>query len=957
MSDDDRLKRSVIGAGAGLAVGAGAVLALRPGLRKMLAHQVKSIGKGGSRAVASSAELPRTALQDAKAIRSALRRSGIDPRKARVGIIATPGTGKSTMARALEKELGVKSISLDKAKSSLKGRRAQSFIDSNFGGKVPQGSVLEQTHMPHASNMDQFDVVIKLERDADEVRRSILKRGKGAHQTDYIDYKTLQGEINESFNSLNGRHVRTRGGVDIKVRGKGGFQSERGRLNRARELGLDVERFKKLTQAQQLASLDRGKIIKPYGITNSFNLRKVFTDTALVTGGATGGAMYGYREKTSALSRDQKKKALIGAGLGIGTAAAITLARRPGLRAHLKAKYNTMFSSGEQQALAKLNISGKIPDASIQNARRMIRDLKRQGYTTAQIKKMRIGVVGSTGSGKSSLARAIEQELGATRMSLDEFISYNPLRAGNVNIDAAIKSKGGVKPGTVVEQSQLLHTGDPSHFDVIMKIERPAEDIKRGLIERGHAAVTADYVNISKAQTTVNEAFNTIGGKRRRLGQGVEMIVKPRGGKTAETLRVERARELGLNTEEFSRMSRRDQIQSLANRANKTGQSFRSHISSGALGQDLSVAGGLAVTGGAAGGYMSKESSARDRIDAVMSQIDSLEKRAFAGAAGAAAVGAIGGGAIGALAGGEGNRGTGFMTGAMLGAGAGLGAAKLTGAVGKGLGFGMAGGTKAAREALAKKMGVSVKTLSDDLVLSSRGGAALNPVTGKPLTASQLTQLRLDAASQPRLARSLERAGLLEGKVNTAGAQLKFMGDLEKAVATNDPGKIQKVYDRAVKSGVMDEAAAARELRYTNPEGFERFTQAQDNAQRAASAAQRTSSTPPLTASAQAAPPAAAQPVDYEAINKQVQARFGAPTRVAPAPPPPPSPIQANSPLNMPNPPTTGSTPATPSPVNQAKNPFLPIQTPFSPMQAPKFTLNKNSSLSVDGIRLMIGDI
>ena len=557
----------------------------------MLAHQIKSVGKGGSRVVASSSELPRTAIQDAKAIRVALKRAGINPRRAKVGIIATPGTGKSTMARALEQELGVTSINLDKAKSSLRGDRARSYIKTRYGGEVPSGSVLEQTHMPHTYDMDQFDVVIKLERDASEVRRSILKRGKGAAQTDYINYKTLQGEINESFNSLNGRHVKTRGGVDIKIRGKGGFQSQRGRVERARELGLDVERFEKLTQAQQLASLDRGKIVKPYGIANSLETGKILTDTALVTGGAAGGAMYGYREKTSALSRDQKKRALIGAGLGVGAAAAVALARRPGLRAHLKAKYNTMFSSGEEKALAKLNISGKIPEASVQSARRMIRDLKRQGYTTAQIKKMKIGVVGSTGSGKSSLSRAIEQELGATRMSLDEFISYNPLKAGNVNIDHAIKAKGGLKPGTVVEQSQLLHTGDPSQFDVIMKIERPVEDIKRGLLERGHAAVTADYVNIGKAQTSVNEAFNTVAGKRRRLGQGVEMIVNPRGGKQSEILRAERARELGLNMEEFNRMSQRDQIQSLANRANTTGQNFRSHISSGALGQDLSVAG------------------------------------------------------------------------------------------------------------------------------------------------------------------------------------------------------------------------------------------------------------------------------------------------------------------------------------------------------------------------------
>ena len=677
----------------------------------MLAHQIKSVGKGGSRVVASSSELPRTAIQDAKAIRVALKRAGINPRRAKVGIIATPGTGKSTMARALEQELGVTSINLDKAKSSLRGDRARSYIKTRYGGEVPSGSVLEQTHMPHTYDMDQFDVVIKLERDASEVRRSILKRGKGAAQTDYINYKTLQGEINESFNSLNGRHVKTRGGVDIKIRGKGGFQSQRGRVERARELGLDVERFEKLTQAQQLASLDRGKIVKPYGIANSLETGKILTDTALVTGGAAGGAMYGYREDVCPEQGSEEESAYRGRSRcrrgGCGRAREET---RPQSSPQGEVQHHVLFR--RREALAKLNISGKIPEASVQSARRMIRDLKRQGYTTAQIKKMKIGVVGSTGSGKSSLSRAIEQELGATRMSLDEFISYNPLKAGNVNIDHAIKAKGGLKPGTVVEQSQLLHTGDPSQFDVIMKIERPVEDIKRGLLERGHAAVTADYVNIGKAQTSVNEAFNTVAGKRRRLGQGVEMIVNPRGGKQSEILRVERARELGLNMEEFNRMSQRDQIQSLANRANTTGQNFRSHISSGALGQDLSVAGGLAATGGIAGGYMSKESS-RARIDAVMAQIDHHEKVAFSGAAATAAMGAIGGGAVGALAGGEGNRGAGFMTGAMLGAGAGLGAAKLGG-------LGRVAFPSATRRAVAGQIGLkNVRQLSDDLVLAN----------------------------------------------------------------------------------------------------------------------------------------------------------------------------------------------------------------------------------------------
>ena len=83
------------------------------------------------------------------------------------------------MARALEQELGVTSINLDKAKSSLRGDRARSYIKTRYGGEVPQAAPCsEQTCMPHTYDMDQFDVVIKLERDASEVRRSILKRGK-----------------------------------------------------------------------------------------------------------------------------------------------------------------------------------------------------------------------------------------------------------------------------------------------------------------------------------------------------------------------------------------------------------------------------------------------------------------------------------------------------------------------------------------------------------------------------------------------------------------------------------------------------------------------------------------------------------------------------------------------------------------------------------------------------------
>lgn len=625
MSDDKNLRDAAIGAGLGVGVGLGGVLLMRPGLRRALAHSVKNFGKGGSRAAAAAEKIPAEVLREADDVGRALRNAGIDPSKARIGIVATPGTGKSTMARALEQRLGVKNLSLDKAPSGgLRGDRATRYLARDHGGQVPAGSILEQTYLPHSADLDQFDAVIHLQRDTPDVLSSILKRGKGAHQADYVNYSVLKDQIAEGFNALQGRTLSRGGRATIKVRPEGGtFNAAQGRLERARQLGLDVERFSRLTQAQQLDSLARKKIKSTYGVTSSYRRGRLAADAGLILGGGAVGALT-YRsmgkEAAMDLTDKQKKSVAVGAGVGLGAAALLALARRPGLRAHLRAKGKSFFSSGEQKRLAELNISRDVPKESVEHARRIIRDLRRQGYSTQQIKKMRIGVVGSSGSGKSSLARAIEQELGHTRLSLDEFVSYNPLKAGNVDIERGLKTKGGMKPGMVAEQTQLLHSGDPSNFDLLVKVERPAKDIREGLLQRGHAAVTADYTDFTKAQRSVNEAFHTAGGTHRNIGNGVEIRVQPRGGKDAAARRVARARELGLNVDEFKTLSQRDQIQSLARGRMTRRQSFRAHISSGALGQDVAAGGGLVLAGGATGALMSRESektASQDPFDRV----------------------------------------------------------------------------------------------------------------------------------------------------------------------------------------------------------------------------------------------------------------------------------------------------------------------------------------------------
>jgi hypothetical protein len=585
---------------------------------------------------------------------------------------------------------------------------------------------------------------------------------------------------------------------------------------------------------------------------------------------------------------NRKKKIAIGAGLGLGAAAAITLARRPGLRAHLGAKFNTMFSSGNEKALAKLNIKGDIPKQSIQHARRMINDLKRQGYSLKQIRKMNIGVVGSTGSGKSSLARAIEQELGVARMSLDDYVSYMPFKSGNVDVQKAIKSEGGLKGGTVVEQSQLLHSGDPSQFDVIMKIERPVKDIKKGLLERGHAAVTHDYVDLTKAQTTVNEAFGTIGGHKRKLGSGLEMVVNPKGGDQATRMRLDRARELGLDLDKFKGLSQRDQIQSLANKSIKSNQSFRAHISSGSLGQDITIGGGLALGGGATGAFMSKESS-RHRINAIMAQIDqhNLEKNAFAGTAAVLAGGALVGGGVGALAGGEGNRLGGAITGALTGAGLAYGGKQLMGSAGKLVSGGATGGTRANVIANAGLKGTKV---TDDVLMANK--RIIRGPDGKPLTSSGLNELKVEAAKDPDALKYLQVNGLIGEnavKTTTLGQHVKHTDDIANALKSGNP---EAAYDRAIKSGFMTEGEAANQLQYLNPARLEAY-QAQQAANRQAVAMAGGGSAPAAQAPVQQATSA---PVGLPNQSYVPQINRGrAPSSTVQPPPIPPQARQAKT--------------------------------------------------------------
>ena len=125
---------------------------------------------------------------------------------------------------------------------------------------------------------------------------------------------------------------------------------------------------------------------------------------------------------------------------------------------------------------------------------------------------------------------------------------------------------------------------------------------------------------------------------------------------------------------------------------------------------------------------------------------------------------------------------------------------------------------------------------------------------------------------------------MLEGRVNTAGGQIRFTSDLNKAYATGDPAKIEKAYDRAIRSGSISEAEAAQQLRFTNPERLQAFQTSQANAQLAAQNATPLQEVPNTLVSLPPPVPAQAQMASVGNANKAAPGPAGTPGLGAQAP-------------------------------------------------------------------------
>lgn len=215
---------TAVGVGIPLAVGAG-MLASKPGIQSNL-HNLMS-GKGSTQEQDTEGEIPEQATQQAQAIHQHLTSLGLDPRAMRIGIDAPPGSGKTTLARALAQQTGMSHYGLDwepgnawKSTIGL-GRNVEKMPHAPRAGEIMEHYLLNRTHDP-----ELFDAQIHLRRDPSKIREQLNHRGNAAYIGDMMDLDKSLGVADLGFDTLDGDEVDIGNGTVMKLRPHEGWGNQ-----------------------------------------------------------------------------------------------------------------------------------------------------------------------------------------------------------------------------------------------------------------------------------------------------------------------------------------------------------------------------------------------------------------------------------------------------------------------------------------------------------------------------------------------------------------------------------------------------------------------------------------------------------------------------------------------------------------------------------------------------------
>lgn len=280
--------------GGGALLGLGALALSKPGIRASFTTGLKGLTtRGGARGIEQklvSKGPPQEIVDQASRIVKAVEERGLDPSSLRIGIVGAGGTGKSTLGREVSNQLGMRFTEMDTVvpKSISRGRNWYAVRNKD----IPVGSVVEQSHLlTHNLNHggispEAFDLIVHMEKPATEVKKQILRRGRGAYQLDVYDYDKFQGAVRKGFDATDGAVQNAGGGTRFKFRPSTGFRQTENLQREVAQAGKDPKNVGR-QQLVMMAS-DGQKSLLPGNYAYLKNDSLLQGGGALVAGGAAG---------------------------------------------------------------------------------------------------------------------------------------------------------------------------------------------------------------------------------------------------------------------------------------------------------------------------------------------------------------------------------------------------------------------------------------------------------------------------------------------------------------------------------------------------------------------------------------------------------------------------------------------------------------------------------------------